>query len=284
MDAITEMTAIQRLHLINTRQLWEAQQFLQRSGGDQLRLRHRITKQAILNVACGINRVPMATASTLRRLHGEGRLGSTYVSGSAAMWAYESVAGVNIDQGLVPADEIELSEVEQCHPVLHTVAVATDGLPVPISCVDPRDFIDGCVDRPRADVITVILERYLVDWLAVGQSLSKAPFPPTTPVRDTYPYPPAAIILLAWRQLEAQLRRLSDPQHPPDERGFWSPPRRIETEARQLGLNDDELAALMELQKLRNQVAHSVDAPVTYDEAVRFKEVVERLLARVRKS
>jgi hypothetical protein len=165
------MTAVQRLHLINTRQLWEAQQFLQRSGGGQLRLRHRMTKQAVLNVACGINRVPAVTASTLRRLHNEGRLGSTYVSGSAAMWAYESVAGVHIDQGLVPTDEIELSDVEQCHPILHAVAVAADGWPVPISCLDPRDFVDACVDRPQADVIAAILERYLVDWLAVRQSL-----------------------------------------------------------------------------------------------------------------
>jgi hypothetical protein len=86
------------------------------------------------------------------------------------MWAYESVAGVHIDQGLVPTDEIELSDVEQCHPVFHAVAVAADGWPVPISGVDPRDFIDGCVYRPRADAISVILERYLI-WLAVGQSL-----------------------------------------------------------------------------------------------------------------
>jgi hypothetical protein len=161
MSAFTEMTAIQRLHLINTRQLWEAQQFLQRFGGDQSRLRHRMTKQAVLNIAVAINRVPMATASTLRRLHGGGRLGSTYVSGTAAMWAYESVAGVYIAQGLVPTDEVELSDVEQCHPIFHAVAVAADGWPVPISCVDPRDFIDGCVDRPRAEVVTVILERYL---------------------------------------------------------------------------------------------------------------------------
>jgi hypothetical protein len=171
MNAITEMTAIQRLHLINTRQLWEAQQFLQQSGGDLSRLRHRMTKQAVINIACGIGRVPLVTASTLRRLHVEGRLGTTYVSGDVAMWAYEAAAGVHINQDLMPADAIELSEADPGHPIFHIVAIAVDGWPVPVSCVDPRDFVDGCVDKQRAEVVTAISKRYLVDRLTSGQSL-----------------------------------------------------------------------------------------------------------------
>ena len=60
-----------------------------------------------------------------------------------------------------------------------------------------------------------------------------------------------------------------------------SMPRRLDQAARDLGLDEDEVSALMELRKLRNQVAHSIDAPVTETEAVRFEAAAERLLRRL---
>ncbi len=85
---------------------------------------------------------------------------------------------------------------------------------------------------------------------------------------------PDMIVLQAWRQLESRMRKLSDAQG-------HSMPRRIEVAARELGLAADEVSALMELRKLRNNVAHSVDAPVTDAEATRFAAATENLLKRI---
>jgi hypothetical protein len=90
---------------------------------------------------------------------------------------------------------------------------------------------------------------------------------------------PEVEILGAWRQLEDSLRGSSAQQSLIT--GGWNRPQRVEETARELGLDADEIAALAELRKLRNQVAHSVDAPVTDTEAARFKALTERLLLRI---
>jgi hypothetical protein len=51
-----------------------------------------------------------------------------------------------------------------------------------------------------------------------------------------------------------------------------------------LGLTDDEVESLMTLRKLRNNVAHSTETLVTWDDAMRFKQATERLLAIMRKN
>jgi uncharacterized protein (TIGR02391 family) len=88
-------------------------------------------------------------------------------------------------------------------------------------------------------------------------------------------------ILEAWDRLEGLMRQMSDAQHPRVSDRLWTPPRRIEEAARELGLDAGEISALMELRKLSDQVAHSADVPVTEAEAARFKAATERLLARM---
>ena len=81
-----------------------------------------------------------------------------------------------------------------------------------------------------------------------------------------------SIILLSWRRLEAVMRRISGNQR----LGFS-----ITKTARDLKLTEDEVAALGELRKLRNQVAHNTDLPVSHAEAIRYAAAAERLLARI---
>jgi hypothetical protein len=108
------------------------------------------------------------------------------------------------------------------------------------------------------------------------------PLPPPPPPREpTALAPPEVTILESWRRIESLMRQMSDAQHPRISARFWNPPRKIDEAARELGLSDDEIAALMELRKLRNQVAHSIDAPVTPEDAARFQIVTERLLGRM---
>jgi hypothetical protein len=89
---------------------------------------------------------------------------------------------------------------------------------------------------------------------------------------------PEAVILESWRQLENAARRKLPP--PANKIIFPVHPTRL---ADYLNFTEDEIAAFQSLRKLRNQIAHS-DTPVSRDDAMRFKEVTERLLERVRRA
>ncbi|HEY1720915.1 MAG TPA: hypothetical protein VGG27_06695 [Magnetospirillaceae bacterium] len=92
---------------------------------------------------------------------------------------------------------------------------------------------------------------------------------------------PELIVMNAWHLLEATMRKLDDHKHPAIGRGLWNSPRTFDIAARELGLNADEIAALRELRKLRNQVAHSENAPVSLEEALRFQKAVDQLIKRL---
>jgi hypothetical protein len=101
---------------------------------------------------------------------------------------------------------------------------------------------------------------------------------------------PEIQVLLAWQRLESEVRRLVDERLKPrtgnaqiqaKARNLWHVPHMIESAAKELGLNDDEMAALRELRALRNQIAHSNHPFVMQSDATRFKAIVERLITRM---
>jgi hypothetical protein len=89
---------------------------------------------------------------------------------------------------------------------------------------------------------------------------------------------PPIIILRAWSLLESELRsassKLSISGQP------WTP-RKMEEAARVLGMTHNEIEAMRELRKLRNQVAHSIDYSLTRADAIRFSEIADDLTLRI---
>lgn len=68
-----------------------------------------IARQAAVNRALGLGRVPLAGAKIMRALDEAGMLGlGIRVLGTNAIYAYEAAAGVRIDPGLTATDDIDL--------------------------------------------------------------------------------------------------------------------------------------------------------------------------------
>jgi hypothetical protein len=95
---------------------------------------------------------------------------------------------------------------------------------------------------------------------------------------------PDATVLDAWSWLEADMRAMIDAIHPRHTGVLWTPPLKIDEAAREFGLSEDEVQSLMVLRNLRNSIAHSASTSITWDDAIRFKQATERLLARMRKN
>ena len=68
-----------------------------------------LTRQAGINRALGLGRVPVITAKIIRALDQGGSLGSGLrIVGTNAIFAYEAMAGVMVDQGLATTGDIDL--------------------------------------------------------------------------------------------------------------------------------------------------------------------------------
>ena len=94
---------------------------------------------------------------------------------------------------------------------------------------------------------------------------------------------PEGLVLDSWRQLEGTMRRLVDELHPNVSRTIHPPPLRFEAAAEELGLSADDMASLLLMRKLRNDLAHSPDARITWDDALRFQVATRRLMNKLRK-
>jgi hypothetical protein len=72
-------------------------------------LKDVVTRQAAINRALGLGRVPLIGARIMRALDQAGLLGSGIrVLGTNAIYAYEAAAGVRIDPGLTSTEDIDL--------------------------------------------------------------------------------------------------------------------------------------------------------------------------------
>lgn len=72
-------------------------------------IRSVLIRQAAINRAVGLGRVPLLGARIIRALDATGMLGSAIrVLGTNAIYAYEAAAGVHIDPGLTTTEDIDL--------------------------------------------------------------------------------------------------------------------------------------------------------------------------------
>lgn len=89
---------------------------------------------------------------------------------------------------------------------------------------------------------------------------------------------PDAQVLLDWKSLLDTLRQIVEAKHPDAPLHDFT--RQLSQAAHIAGLSDDEVAALVELQVLRDSVVHQ-DLRITWQEADQFRGIVNRLLSRL---
>ena len=94
---------------------------------------------------------------------------------------------------------------------------------------------------------------------------------------------PEALVLDTWSCVEGDMRAMTDALHPTSG-SIHVPPLRFEAAAKEFGLNNQEIASLTVLRQLRNKIAHSSDRSLSWEDAARFKESSERLLAKMKKN
>lgn len=89
----------------------------------------RLDEMAPVNRALGIGRVPLVGARVLRQLDGSGLLGrAIHVVGTNALYAYERMAGVRIDSGLVATGDVDLLLDARRSLKIAAPAVSSEGL------------------------------------------------------------------------------------------------------------------------------------------------------------
>ena len=89
----------------------------------------RIDELAPINVAMGLGRVPNIAARILRECDERGLLGEQLVVvGTNALYAYEILAGVHLDSGLVASGDIDLLYDARRHISLAVSGLSTNGL------------------------------------------------------------------------------------------------------------------------------------------------------------
>lgn len=117
--------------------------------------------------------------------------------------------------------------------------------------------------------------------IAMGERITEPTKKVSVPRKEQSP---EAVVLASWSILESDMRAMLDAIRPTQVGSLHVPPLRIQEIARRLGLSDDEIESLLTLRSLRNKVAHSAEAQISWEDAMRFKEATERLLAAMRKN
>jgi hypothetical protein len=89
----------------------------------------RLDELAPVNIAMGLARVPQIAARILRACDEQGLLGEQlFVVGTNALYAYEVLAGVQVDSGLVASGDIDLLYDARRHMSLAVRGITTSGL------------------------------------------------------------------------------------------------------------------------------------------------------------
>jgi hypothetical protein len=145
------------------------------------------------------------------------------------------------------------------------------------------DKVEGLIPTTTPPVSTTPLPPAIgPEAPAVVPAPASAPMPTQDAPTGQWALPPVPSILADWMRLTSTIRELAD-QARRNAGKPWirSPP--IEDAAGELGLTDDELAALRELQTMRNDIAHSKSVTVSLVDAIRFRSATDELLARLDK-
>jgi hypothetical protein len=124
-------------------------------------LTRRIDEFAPVNVAMGLGRVPPIAARILRACDERGLLGEhLIVVGTNAMFAYEVLAGVQIESGLIATGDIDLLYDARRHISLAITGLGTEGLIGLLKKID-RSFAPA---KPRG-FRAINRDGYLVDLI-----------------------------------------------------------------------------------------------------------------------
>lgn len=106
--------------------------FIQGRVENQSRLKSlsaKIDEYALVNLAMGLGRVPQIAARILRECDERGLLGEQLiVVGTNAIYAYETVAGVHVDSGLIATGDIDLLYDARRHISLAVSGGSAQGL------------------------------------------------------------------------------------------------------------------------------------------------------------
>jgi hypothetical protein len=94
--------------------------------------------------------------------------------------------------------------------------------------------------------------------------------------------PPPYIVSQAWLRLEQAIRENLDYVLPTDARRPLSPLTYLEL-AREQGLvSEDEEPAIHRLREMRNLAAHSVDPGISITDALRYQDIAEAIIQRIK--
>jgi hypothetical protein len=139
-----------------------------------------MARQAAINRAVGLARVPLVGAKIIRALDNTGMLGSGIrVVGTNAIYAYEAVAGVRIDSGLTTTEDIDLLLDSRGGLTF----VATDDIS-DRSLLRVLQKVDHSFQKSRQTFRAVNRDGYLVDlikplrnppWAAGGEAIGIDP-------------------------------------------------------------------------------------------------------------
>ncbi len=130
-----------------------------RARWDSLRL--VMDRQAAVNRALGLGRVPLLGARIMRALDASGLLGGAIrVLGTNALYAYEAVAGVRIESGLTATEDIDLLLDSRAR--LQFVATAEEET---ASLLRVLQQVDGSFERSRERYRARNRDGYIVDLI-----------------------------------------------------------------------------------------------------------------------
>ena len=144
----------------------------------------------------------------------------------------------------------------------------------------PRAASPALADQPPGGPVLTDPFRLLPD--SPPQVFAPPIMASPAPAPEQVSLSPVRSILADWMELSSSMRALADQSR----RNASKPKKRfatVEEAARELGLSADELAAVRQLEQLRNNVAHSANAPVAAVDAARFRMAKSELLVRLEK-
>ena len=94
--------------------------------------------------------------------------------------------------------------------------------------------------------------------------------------------PPPYIVSQAWLRLEQAIREALDYLLPTDPRRPLTPTAYVDLAREQGLLSDDETPAVNSLRQMRNHAAHSVDPAISMTDALRYQDIADALIQKIK--
>ncbi|MFG1375442.1 GSU2403 family nucleotidyltransferase fold protein [Xanthobacter autotrophicus] len=139
--------------------LWEAQRA--EATAREAQLREVLTRQASINRALQLGRVPLLGARIIRKIDAAGLLGrGLRIVGTNAIYAYEAAAGITVDASITTTEDIDLLMDARRSLRLASAADIPDG-----TLISLLRKIDLSFERTRQNFRATNRDGYLVDLI-----------------------------------------------------------------------------------------------------------------------